>query len=194
MADVVYWVQDDGDPRNAGPRDYRGTTVLRPGRPVTPTQVSVLQPAAAAPVYASPPATAPYGTVFAAPPQYATPPMMPPMPPWGYPGGPGGYGFGNSYWRGGGRGWGSGGWDPNWGWGPPGSLGGLFGNLNLGTLIDAGTQIVAAFMALPTPPAPTSDGGTDVANLVTYQSALASHGKRDEQIRTVGNLASKLLG
>jgi hypothetical protein len=48
-------------------------------------------------------------------------------------------------------------------------------------------------MSLPTPPAPTSDGGTDVANLVTYQSALASHGKRDEQIRTIGNLAGKLL-
>ena len=35
---------------------------------------------------------------------------------------------------------------------------------------------------------------TDVANLVLYQGALASHAKRDEQVRTLGGLVAKLVG
>jgi hypothetical protein len=30
--------------------------------------------------------------------------------------------------------------------------------------------------------------------MITYQSALAQYAKRDEQIRTLGNLVTKLLG
>lgn len=183
--DVVYWVADDSQQRNA--------RVLRPvgGRPGSMTP-------AASPVYSQPAAAPAAAQVYATPaaPVYATPPApvygAPPAP-WqgyGYPQGGYGYGYPQGGW---GRGWGM----PPYGapgpYGMPGSLGGFFGNLSLGTLIDAGTQIVAAFMALPTPPAPTTDGSTDTANLVTYQSALAAHTKRDEQIRTVGSLASKLL-
>ena len=39
-----------------------------------------------------------------------------------------------------------------------------------------------------------SDTNVDVGNLVTYQAALAQHAKRDEQVRTLGSLVSKLVG
>jgi hypothetical protein len=34
---------------------------------------------------------------------------------------------------------------------------------------------------------------TDVENLVIYQTALATHAKRDEQLRTLGSLLAKVL-
>ena len=34
---------------------------------------------------------------------------------------------------------------------------------------------------------------TDVENLVIYQTALATHAKRDEQLRTLGGLLGRLL-
>src|ERR1051325_9052401 len=60
---------------------------------------------------------------------------------------------------------------PAWGWGQPGTLGGLFAGLNginLGPLVDLAGQGFAAFRTLPTPPTASGDSGTDVANLVLY--------------------------
>ncbi|MBE7452264.1 MAG: hypothetical protein HS111_26290 [Kofleriaceae bacterium] len=61
-------------------------------------------------------------------------------------------------------------------------------------LIEGAAKLLASF--LPVPPAPTATGSVedDVANGFTYQAALAAHAKRDEQIRTIGWLAAKLLG
>jgi hypothetical protein len=73
-------------------------------------------------------------------------------------------------------------------------LGGLFANTTPGQLIDLVAQVFAAVMTLPTPPTPTSDPATDVPNLITYQTAITQYEKRDEQIRTLGNIVQKLLG
>jgi len=73
-------------------------------------------------------------------------------------------------------------------------LGGLFAGTSPGQLIDLVAQIFAAVMPLPSAPTGTSDPATDVPNLITYQSSLAQYAKRDEQIRTLGNLVTKLLG
>src|SRR5262249_11817158 len=54
---------------------------------------------------------------------------------------------------------------PPWGWGQPGTLGGLFAGLNginIGTLVDLVGQGFAAIRTLPTPPTASGDGGTDV--------------------------------
>jgi hypothetical protein len=86
---------------------------------------------------------------------------------------------------------------PGWGWGQPGTLGGLFSGLNsvnIGSLIELAGQGFAAIRSLPTPPTSSGDGQTDVANLTLYQQALAEHGKSDEQIRTVVHILGKLLG
>jgi hypothetical protein len=59
------------------------------------------------------------------------------------------------------------------------------------------SMLSQAFAAMqPLPGAPTASGhvDSDVSNLITYQSALALHAKRDEQLRTIGSLVSKLLG
>jgi len=83
---------------------------------------------------------------------------------------------------------------PPWGWGQPGTLGGLFSGVNIGTLIDLLGQGFAAIRSLPTPPTASGDSGTDVANLTLYQTALAEHGKTDERIRTAVHIMAKLLG
>ncbi|HEY1550178.1 MAG TPA: hypothetical protein VGG28_20260 [Kofleriaceae bacterium] len=75
-----------------------------------------------------------------------------------------------------------------------GSLGGLFAGTTPGQLIDVIAQIFAAVMPLPSAPTATTDPATDIGNLITYQSALASYAKRDEQVRTIGNLVTKLIG
>jgi hypothetical protein len=75
-----------------------------------------------------------------------------------------------------------------------GALGGLFGGMTGGQLVDLVAQIFAAVMPLPASPTATSDAATDVGNLVLYQTSLAQYAKRDEQIRTLGNLVTKLLG
>lgn len=67
------------------------------------------------------------------------------------------------------------------------------GGLSTGQLIEAGTQVLAAIQPLPTPPVATGKAEDDVANLVLYQTALAEHAKRDEQLRTIGSLASKFF-
>jgi hypothetical protein len=86
---------------------------------------------------------------------------------------------------------------PPWGWGQPGTLGGLFAGLNginIGTLVDLVGQGFAAIRSLPTPPTASGDGGTDVANLTLYQTALAEHAQTDERIRTAVHIIGKLLG
>ena len=86
-------------------------------------------------------------------------------------------------------------WGGPWGagWGNT-TLGQLFGGVNIGQLIDLVGQGFAAIRSLPTPPTSTGDVATDVANLTTYQQALAEHGKLDEQIRTGVHIVAKLLG
>ena len=86
---------------------------------------------------------------------------------------------------------------PPWGWGQPGTLGGLFAGLNginIGSLVDLAGQGFAAIRSLPTPPTASGDGGTDVANLTLYQQALAEHAQTDERIRTAVHIIGKLLG
>jgi hypothetical protein len=59
-----------------------------------------------------------------------------------------------------------------------------------GLLAEVVAQAFVAFQPLPNPPPPmTGDVRADLGNLVTYQTALAQHQKRNEQIRTVGYLA-----
>jgi hypothetical protein len=69
-----------------------------------------------------------------------------------------------------------------------GSLG-----LTLGQIIDIAAQVLAAFQPLPAAPVATSEVEKDVGNLVLYQTAIAQHAKRDEQLRTIGSLISKLV-
>jgi hypothetical protein len=73
-------------------------------------------------------------------------------------------------------------------------MGGLFGGISSGQLIDLVAQVFAAVMPLPVAPNPTSDPTTDVPNLIAYSTAIAQYEKRDEQIRTLGNIVTKLLG
>jgi hypothetical protein len=69
-----------------------------------------------------------------------------------------------------------------------------FADLPTGEVLALAAQAFAALQSLPASPAPVGDVETDVSNLIAYQSALATHAKRDEQLRTVGALLSKLLG
>ena len=70
----------------------------------------------------------------------------------------------------------------------------LLGKVTAGQLVDLVAQIFAALMPLPAAPVSTADVGTDVGNLMLYQGALAQYAKRDEQVRTLGNLVTKLVG
>lgn len=65
--------------------------------------------------------------------------------------------------------------------------------MTTGELIDTGIQILTAIQPLPAAPTAQGDVGVDTENLVTYQSALWSHAKRDEQLRTLGNLLARIL-
>jgi hypothetical protein len=69
----------------------------------------------------------------------------------------------------------------------------LLGNLTAGEAVEVGAQILAALQPLPVAPVATGRVETDVENLALYQSALAVHAKRDEQLRTLGSLVGKLL-
>ncbi len=66
-------------------------------------------------------------------------------------------------------------------------------DLPTGEVLALAAQAFAALQALPSSPAPVGDVETDMSNLIAYQSALATHAKRDEQLRTVGSLLAKLL-
>ncbi len=67
------------------------------------------------------------------------------------------------------------------------------GGLALGQIIEIASQVLASLQPLPAAPVATRETATDVGNLVLYQSALATHAKRDEQLRTLGALISKLV-
>lgn len=70
----------------------------------------------------------------------------------------------------------------------------LLGKLTTGQIVEMVAQMFAALQSLPAAPVATREVETDVANMVIYQSALASHAKRDEQVRTLGGLVARLVG
>ena len=116
-----------------------------------------------------------------------------PGPGYGPPGFPPGY---NPAW---GRPWG---WNgPNgpvyygspWGgmWGMGGSNTGQNLASGLGSLIEIGTSLVAAFQSLPV--APNSDESTVLANVTDDQRRLAEHAKGDERLRTIGSAGGKVV-
>ena len=70
----------------------------------------------------------------------------------------------------------------------------FFGKLTSGQVVDMVAQLFAAIQPLPAAPNATRDANTDAGNLILYQSALAQHAKRDEQVRTLGGLVAKLVG
>jgi len=193
------------DERNAG-RDHRpgGTSVLRP---VNVRPVAIAQPAAA-PNYVQPTGYAPpgYAQPGYAPPGYAQPGYAPPgytMPgpgyvppgfapagyyppawgngrswgqPWNGPNGPGSYGMP---------------WGGAWGMGMGMSNTGQTLASGLGSLIEIGTSLVAAFQSLPV--APNADESTVLANVTDYQRRLAEHAKGDERLRTIGSAGGKVV-
>lgn len=67
------------------------------------------------------------------------------------------------------------------------------GGFTVGQIIDIAAQALAALQPLPAAPVATSDVSTDVGNMILYQTAIAQHAKRDEQLRTLGSLISKLV-
>lgn len=83
---------------------------------------------------------------------------------------------------------------PSYPYGAPSTAASLLGRLSTGDVIDLVAQALAAIQGLPAAPVATKDVGTDVGNLILFQNALAQHAKRDEQLRTIGNLVSKLVG
>jgi hypothetical protein len=77
---------------------------------------------------------------------------------------------------------------------PPSAVQSLLGRVTAGQLIEMVAQVFAALQALPAAPVAGEDTNTNVSNLILYQGALATHAKRDEQVRTIGNLVSRLVG
>jgi len=69
----------------------------------------------------------------------------------------------------------------------------LLGDLTTGEIVEIAAQILAAIQPLPGAPTAQGEVETDVENLVIYQTALATHAKRDEQLRTLGGLLGKIL-
>ena len=76
----------------------------------------------------------------------------------------------------------------------PGLGGNLFGQMTTGQMIGLLAEVFATLMPLPAQPVATADTSTDVGNLILFQGSLAQYAKRDEQIRTLGNLVTKLVG
>jgi hypothetical protein len=70
----------------------------------------------------------------------------------------------------------------------------FFGKLTSGQVVEMVAQLFAAIQPLPAAPNATREANTDSANMILYQSALAQHAKRDEQVRTLGGLIAKLVG
>ncbi|MGH2907577.1 MAG: hypothetical protein ACRDKI_12525, partial [Solirubrobacterales bacterium] len=100
--------------------------------------------------------------------------------PWGW-NGPNGPTFYGAPWGGGGGG--------GWGMGPSNTGQNLASGL--GSLIEIGTSLVAAFQSLPT--APNADESTVLANITDYQRRLAEHAKGDERLRTIGSAGGKVV-
>lgn len=69
----------------------------------------------------------------------------------------------------------------------------ILGGFSTGELVELAAQLLAAIQPLPGAPAAQGHVETDVENLVIYQTALATHAKKDEQLRTLGNLVGRLL-
>lgn len=69
----------------------------------------------------------------------------------------------------------------------------VLGNLTGAELVEIGAKVLASIQPLPPPPVAIGKAEDDVANLIIYQSALALHAKRDEQLRTIGDLIAKAL-
>jgi hypothetical protein len=65
--------------------------------------------------------------------------------------------------------------------------------LSTGDLVEMASQLLAAIQPLPAAPVAVGTVGVDVENLVIYQTALATHAKRDEQLRTIGTLLGRIL-
>lgn len=76
---------------------------------------------------------------------------------------------------------------------PPPVVDRFTGSLKTGLLVDVAAQVLAAMASLPQAPMATRDVARDLANLIAYQTALAEHAKRDEQVRTAGALARLFL-
>ena len=80
-------------------------------------------------------------------------------------------------------------------WGEPSpTAGALLGRLTIAQIIELAAQAFAALQSLPPAPNPQRDSETNTANMILYQTALAQHAKRDEQVRTLGTLLAKLAG
>ena len=69
----------------------------------------------------------------------------------------------------------------------------VLAGMNTAELVEVAAQILAAIQPLPGAPTAQGDVETDVENLVIYQTALATHAKRDEQLRTLGGLLARFL-
>jgi len=67
------------------------------------------------------------------------------------------------------------------------------GGLSTGNLINAAAQVLAAMTSLPPAPKGSGDPAKDVVDLIEYQTLLAQHAKRDEQLRTVGSLVASFV-
>ena len=76
----------------------------------------------------------------------------------------------------------------------PQPLATFFGKLTTGQVIELVAGLFAMLQPLPAAPVATRDAVTDIGNLILYQGAIASHAKRDEQVRTLGGLVGKVLG
>jgi hypothetical protein len=68
-----------------------------------------------------------------------------------------------------------------------------FLDMPTGEVLALAAQAFAALQPLPAAPTALGKADDDVSNLITYQSALATHAKRDEQLRTIGALVAKFL-
>jgi hypothetical protein len=174
---------------------------LRPVRPVT---VQRDRTPAAAPAVAAP--------VYVQPQEYAQPAYMQPAAygPPGYMQGYGPQGFAPTGYQPG--------WAPGrpWAWNGPNSAAcyggnsyagpwGMWGSSGvgmgqgigqtlaggLGSLVEIGTSLFAAFQGLPA--APTVDESQDLSNLTEYQRKLAEHAKGDERLRTLGSAGGKVI-
>lgn len=75
-------------------------------------------------------------------------------------------------------------------WGPLEKL----SQMDLGELVLWGSKLYAAWLLkLPEEPAVSDDQAQNSQNVLAYQINLARHAKRDEQARTLGELAKKLF-
>jgi hypothetical protein len=72
-----------------------------------------------------------------------------------------------------------------------GGLGGLFGGLNLGDMVQLVANGFAAFKSLPAAPVPTGDVATDVANTDVHLTALAKDAQTRKQIEFAGEVAGR---